>query len=293
VAPRKDATYKDALGVTIHYHVWAHPSPKAVVQLVHGLGEHALRYERLADALVAAGYEVWADEHRGHGQTGLDQWGGDASRIGRLGKGGHPATVEAIKAFGRLIKAARPSIPFILLGQSWGSFIAQLLLDAQPREYDAVVLTGSAIRTLSGMNGGDLNARHGRTVANPTGYEWLSRDPEVVAAAAADPLMTKARILRLFGLRDTLRLLGRPRRGIAEERDVPVLLLVGEDDPLGGERSVRRLAEAYITRSGLTDVTVIVYDGARHEVFHETNRGEVVADLLAWLDARVGAPSGG
>ncbi len=285
MAARKDATFKDPLGVTIHYHVWSHPSPRAVVQLVHGLGEYALRYDGLADALVAAGYEVWADEHRGHGQTGLDQWGGDRTKIGHLGKGGHPATVDAVRAFGRLIKAARPSIPFILLGHSWGSFIAQMLLDAQPKEYAAVILSGSAQRTLSGMNTGDLNARFKQTVARPTGFEWLSRDPEVIAAAAADPLMTKASVLKLFGLRDGLRLFGRPRARLAAERDVPILLIVGSEDPVGGERSVRRLAEDYIERSGLSDVTAIVYPGARHEVFNETNRAEVVADVIGWLDS--------
>lgn len=284
---RKDATFKDPLGVTIHYHVWSHPSPKAVVQLLHGLGEHALRYEGLAAALVADGYEVWADEHRGHGQTGLDQWGGDRSKLGRLGKGGHDATVNAVRAFGRLIKAARPSIPFVLLGHSWGSLIAQILLDAQPAEYDAVVLSGTAYRTLRDMNGGDLNARFKRT--GGTGYEWLSRDPAVVAAAAADPLMFKASVLRLFGLRDALRLLGRPRPGLAAERDVPVLILIGSEDPLGGERSVEKLANAYVQVSGLTDVTAIVYPGAQHEVYNETNRDEVVADVIGWLDAHVGA----
>lgn len=288
---RKDATFKDPLGVTIHYHVWSHPSPKAVVQLVHGLGEHALRYERLAADLVADGYEVWADEHRGHGQTGLDQWGGDRAKLGRLGKGGHAAAVDAIRAFGRLIKAARPSIPFVLLGHSWGSLIAQILLDASPRDYDAVVLSGTAYRTLLDMNGGDLNARFKRL--GSTGYEWLSRDPAIVAAAAADPLMFKASVLKLFGFRDALRLLGKPRADLAAERDVPVLIVIGSEDPLGGERSVEKLAKAYVERSRLTDVTAIVYPGAQHEVFNETNRDEVVADLLGWLDARVGPGSVG
>jgi alpha-beta hydrolase superfamily lysophospholipase len=62
--------------------------------------------------------------------------------------------------------------------------------------------------------------------------------------------------------------------------------MVGSDDTLGGEESARRLAEAYVRRSGLIDVEVIVYDGARHEVFNETNQAEVRADLIAWLDAR-------
>lgn len=284
---RKDATFKDAFGVTIHYHVWSHPTPKAVVQIVHGVGEYAARYEHVAGALVAAGYEVWADDHRGHGRTGLEQWGDDASKLGRLGKGGHRAAVDAVHRLSKLIKAARPSLPFVLLGHSWGSFVSQMLLDEYPKEYDLVVLSGSAYRVLSGMNAAPLNARHKHTVPQPTGFEWLSRDPEVVAAAAADPLMVATPLMKLFGIRDTLRLLGKPRIGLADEHDVPLLLVVGSDDPVGGERSVRRLAEAYLARARLSDVAVIVYDGARHEVLNETNGDEVIADVLAWLDARV------
>ena len=68
---RRDATFLDAQGVTIHYHVWSAPRPRAVIQLVHGLGEYATRYERFAQDLVAAGYSVWASDLRGHGSTGL------------------------------------------------------------------------------------------------------------------------------------------------------------------------------------------------------------------------------
>lgn len=285
---RKDATFNDPFGVAIHYRVWAHPAPKAVVQIVHGVGEHSLRYAHVAEALSAAGYEVWADDHRGHGETGLAQWGKDASKLGRLGVGGHRAAVDAVHRLSKLIKAARPTIPFVLLGHSWGSFIAQILLDEYPKEYDLVVLSGSAYRTLTGISAAPLNARHGRTVAQPTGYEWLSRDPVVVAAAAADPLMVATPLVKLFGLRETLRIFGKPRVGLAEEHDVPLLLIVGSDDPVGGERSVRRLAEAYLSRSRLTDVTVIVYDGARHEVLNETNADEVIGDVVGWLDARIG-----
>ena len=64
--------------------------------------------------------------------------------------------------------------------------------------------------------------------------------------------------------------------------------MIGSEDPLGGEESVTRLATAYAQRSGLTDVTVEVYSGARHEVFNETNRDEVLADLLGWLSTHVG-----
>ena len=75
--------------------------------------------------------------------------------------------------------------------------------------------------------------------------------------------------------------------GLPADADVPLLIMIGEEDPLGGERSVRTLAESYIRRGGLTHVEVIVYAGARHEIFNETNRDEVIGDLVEWLDAHL------
>ncbi|MCU1570206.1 MAG: lysophospholipase [Naasia sp.] len=278
--------YTDDYGVAITYHEWLVEEPRAVVQLLHGIGEHALRYGTLAQELNAAGYSVVADDHRGHGVTGMTQHGGDRTRLGRLGPGGLRATIAAISQLSGMLRAGNPGVPLVLIGHSWGSLIAQILLNTHPRDYDAVVLTGTAYRALGYMNGGDLSRRHRHL--GTTGAEWLSRDEAVAAAFVADPLNFPAITAKLIGVPDSLRLLGRPARNLPT--DLPLLILVGSDDPLGGGRSAERLAESYVRRSGLTDVEAIVYDDARHEVFNEINRLEVVADLLAWLDARVGAP---
>lgn len=282
-AERTDREYVDAQGVTIHFHVWEADEPRAVVQVLHGLGEHALRYEALAASLVSAGYTVYADEHRGHGQTGLDQHGGDHSKLGRLGPGGMPATVAAVRQLSRLIRDEHPALPLVLLGHSWGSIIAQKLINEDASGYDAVILSGTAYRTPLRMNGGDLAKRH--RVTGGTGYEWLSRDAAVQEAFAADPLTFDAKTLELFGIADSLRLLGRPSRNI--EHDVPVLIIGGSDDSLPIGDSVKRLADSYLRRSALTDVKLIVYTDARHEVFNETNRDEVVADVIEWIRSRV------
>lgn len=275
--------FTDDGGVTIVYDEWPVADARAAVQIVHGVGEHAGRYAALAADLNAAGFSVYADDHRGHGRTGMRQWDGDASKLGRLGPGGHRAAVAAVRRFGRIVAEAEPGIPHVLLGHSWGSFIAQLLVNEHADEYDLLVLSGTAYRMPGSMNSGDLNARH-RSLGS-TGAEWLSRDAAVAQAFVDDPLTTLTPLMKLFGVRDALRLIGRPRRRLA--RAIPVLIQVGDDDPLGGEPSARRLAAAYRTRSGLTDVTVRVYPGARHEVYNETNRSEVVADLIAWLDAEL------
>ncbi|MDF2492500.1 MAG: lysophospholipase [Microbacterium sp.] len=160
--------------------------------------------------------------------------------------------------------------------------LAQILLNQHPEAYDAVVLSGSALRVPGGLNAGNLNGPwHAK---DALGTEWLSSDPAVGRAFLDDPLTTTVPLMKLFGVREALRLFGRPRRDLG--RDVPVLLMVGGEDTVGGPRSVHRLAADYRTRSGLTDVTTLVYPGARHEIFNETVQADVRADLLAWLDRR-------
>ena len=275
-------SFRDDEGVVIETHEWAVPSPRAVVQISHGIGEHAGRYAALAADLNRAGFTVVADDHRGHGRTGMGQWG-DASRLGRLGPGGLRAAVAAIGRFGELTRERFPDVPLVLVAHSWGSLMAQIALNQRPDVYDGVVLSGTAYRRPGFMDAGDLNRRH-RTEGG-TGAEWLSRDPAVARAWVDDPLTFPAKTARLLGVRDGLRLFGRPARDLPS--GLPVLIQVGSDDTLGGRRSAERLARAYRERAGLTDVSVRVYEGARHEVFNETNRDEVVADLVGWIRSHV------
>ncbi|MBF4605980.1 alpha/beta hydrolase [Curtobacterium sp. VKM Ac-1393] len=279
-AARGDASFTDAHGVEIVYSTWRAARPKGIVQIAHGVGEHGLRYEPLAQDLVRAGYTVHANDHRGHGRTGLGQWDGDHAKLGRLGPGGLRAAIAAVEQMGEVARADTPGVPLVLLGHSWGSLMAQRIVNTASESYDGVVLSATAYRLPGWMNSGDLNARHAGS--GPTKYEWLTRDRKIIDAMSVDPLAVEADVIGLFGLADTLRLLGVPRRGIPH--DLPMLLQVGSDDSLGGPRSVERLAQAYRRRGRLSDVTVQVYEGARHEVYNETNRDEVVGDLVAWLD---------
>ncbi|MBY6062183.1 alpha/beta fold hydrolase [Microbacterium esteraromaticum] len=279
------AEFVDAHGISIVYDVYtAEGEPRGVVQLLHGVGEHAGRYGAVIDALTAAGFHVYADDHRGHGRTGIRQHGGPA-KLGRLGPGGLRAAVAACWQLTGIIRTQHPELPLVLIGHSWGSFLSQMLVNQHPEAYDAVVLTGSALRTPGDLNAAPLNARWAGPDAH--GLEWLSRDPAVWEAFRDDPLTTETPLLKLFGPIEALRLYGRPARDLG--RDIPVLLMVGGDDPVGGPRSVHKLADAYRTRSGLTDVTTLVYPDARHEIFNELQAESVRADLLAWLDARVPA----
>jgi len=278
----REATFTDAEGVEIHTWRWDAEHPRGVVELLHGLGEYATRYEPLARDLVAAGWTVRALDYRGHGATGMAQWHGDVAKLGHLGPGGVRATLAGIRRFTDDVRAEHGALPLVLLGHSMGSLFAQMLLNRDATPWDGVVLSGTAYRTLRHMNSGDLNKPF--RVPGGTGAEWLSRDPAVAGAFVADPLTFDARTIQLYGLLDALRLLGTPRR---LAKDLPLLIQIGSDDTLGGPRSATLLAEAYRGRGGLTDVTLDIYPGARHEVYNETDRAEVVADLVAWLESRV------
>lgn len=275
--------FTDADGIAIVYDV--HPAvgdARGVVQLLHGVGEHAGRYGALIAALTGAGFIVYADDHRGHGRTGIRQHGGPA-KLGRLGKGGLRAAQAAIWQLTGIIKDEHPDLPLVLLGHSWGSFLAQMLVNDHPEAWDAVILSGSALRTPGSLNAAPLNARWAADDA--TGLEWLSRDPAVWTSFDEDPLTTDQPLLKLFGPVEAAKLYGRPRKDLG--RDIPLLLLVGRDDPVGGPRSVHKLADEYRTRSGLTDITTLVYPDARHEIFNELQQDEVRADILSWLDTRI------
>jgi alpha-beta hydrolase superfamily lysophospholipase len=275
--------FTDADGIAIVYDV--HPAvgdARGVVQLLHGVGEHAGRYGALIAALTGAGFIVYADDHRGHGRTGIRQHGGPA-KLGRLGKGGLRAAQAAIWQLTGIIKDEHPDLPLVLLGHSWGSFLAQMLVNDHPEAWDAVILSGSALRTPGSLNAAPLNARWAADDA--TGLEWLSRDPAVWTSFDEDPLTTDQPLLKLFGPVEAAKLYGRPRKDLG--RDIPLLLLVGRDDPVGGPRSVHKLADEYRARSGLTDITTLVYPDARHEIFNELQQDEVRADILSWLDTRI------
>ncbi|MFJ4175407.1 alpha/beta fold hydrolase [Microbacterium sp. NPDC089696] len=275
--------FTDAHGIAIVYDV--HPAAgeaRGVVQLLHGVGEHAGRYVALIAALTEAGFHVYADDHRGHGRTGIRQHDGPA-KLGRLGAGGIRAAEAAIWQLTGIIRDEHPDLPLVLLGHSWGSFLAQMLVNDHPEAWDAVILSGSALRMPGSLNAAPLNARW--AAPDATGLEWLSRDPEVWTAFHDDPLTTEVPLLKLFGPIEAAKLYGRPRRDLGH--DIPMLLLVGRDDPVGGPRSVHKLADEYRSRSGLTDITTLVYPDARHEIFAELNQAEVRADVLSWLDARI------
>jgi alpha-beta hydrolase superfamily lysophospholipase len=185
-------SFVDAHGVTVQYYVWEAQSPRAVLQLAHGLGEYALRHAGLAEALASSGISVYADDHRGHGQTGLGQ---NPDKLGALGPGGLRAAVEDLHQLTTTIASDTNGLPIFFLGHSWGSLMGQRLINEYAAEFAGAIFTGTAYRMPGSMNGGDLNGKHKHL--GTTGYEWLSRDEAVSAAFVTDPLTFYADALKL------------------------------------------------------------------------------------------------
>lgn len=263
-------TVTDPDGVAISVRRWLAAAPKAVVHIVHGLGEHAARYERLAHALNAAGYHAYADDHRGHGRTGVEMGG-----IGPLGPRGMVGTLDAVHAVSEHVAAEYPELPFALLGHSWGSFLAQKFALQWGDELDALVLTGTTLLMPPFRDMATFNDDF-EPAATPS--DWLSRDTAEVAKYVADPWCG---FPTDFPYDEMAVLAGPPTSEVPST--LPVLIMNGSVDPVGGESGGHRLMAAY-REMDIDDVTFLCYLDARHELFNETNRAEVIEDLVDWLD---------
>ncbi len=276
-------------GVTLAAYRWDPVGePTAIVQITHGVGDHATRYQNVAEALAAAGFVVYAHDHRGHGGSVTSP-----QQLGVLGETGWGELVADIGRIGAQAREAHPGLRLGLIAHSLGSFAAQQLLLDHSADVDAVVLSGTAaVDLLEPMM--DLDAPMDLSMFNAafqparTEFDWLSRDEAQVDAYRADPLCG-------FGLDvpggramfEGARRMAVPERVAGMRADLPVHLTVGELDPVNGALI---LANAVVDRyraAGLTDVTLTVWPEARHEVFNETNRDEVVAEVVGWLDSHL------
>ncbi|MYM37970.1 alpha/beta fold hydrolase [Duganella qianjiadongensis] len=269
-------------GGLIHLICWTGPVIKGVVQIVHGMAEHASRYAHVAAALVAAGYKVIASEHRGHGQAAFD----DGS-LGDFGPRGFQGLVDDMAVVTRHARASHFGIPLLMLAHSMGSMAAQVYLLEHGQLLDGCALSGTTALELldprrSGWSVESANATVGAAV---TPVDWLSRDPQVPRDYIADPLcgfaLTPASLCSIF---DVGNCTAEPEQLARLRKDMPLYLFTGDHDPVNGmlawfDPLVQRLRGA-----GLTDLSTHVYGGARHEVLNETNRDEVIGQLTGWLD---------
>jgi len=271
--------------VTLFVRHWpASGATRAVVQISHGLGEHSARYARLAAALGAAGFDVYAHDHRGHGRSV-----GSPDEFGHFGPDGWNALVADLVAVGRAIDARSGGAPRVLLGHSMGSFAVQQYLRNHSADIAAAVLTGtSAIDAIFGALDADssLDRMPGNEAfEGRTDFDWLSRDAAEVDLYIADPacgFSADSDALADMAAAATRAVEGDVLRSIRP--DLPILLMSGSNDPLSGAMALVELVAQRYRDAGVRDVTVIGYQDARHEIFNETNRDEVTADLVDWLE---------
>jgi alpha-beta hydrolase superfamily lysophospholipase len=247
--------------------------PRAVLQLAHGAGEHAGRYLAPLAPIIEAGYLIYTADHRGHRMTA------GMSHLGDFGPGGAPAAVDDMAVLSRRARAENPDLPLILMGHSMGAMFSQAYILDHSDLIDALVLSGTAgpgRLSADSLNSGYPNPR--------TDYDWLSRDEAEVDKYIADPFcgirFTPDSMASFMALRE--RDMG-PAALARITPGLPTYIFVGDDDPINQKLArLTPLVEAY-KAAGL-DVGLKVYPGGRHEMLNETNRAEVVADLLGWLD---------
>lgn len=278
-------TFPSRDGLTLHAWRWAPDGPpRAVVQIQHGLAEHGARYRRFGQALASAGYLAYAPDARGSGRSA-------AGRYGDWGPDNWPGWVDDVGQLNHRIRADHPGLKLALIGHSMGSFATQQYLLDHSAEVDAAVLLGSgepaAIADMLSAEGPtDLSVLN-QGFAHRTGYEWLSRDAAEVDRYVADPAC--GFLPQPFTGMDTLRRAADPAAIAQLRKDLPLLILSGDADPVGGPggAALQLVAQRY-RDAGLQDVHLHLYPQARHELLNETNREEVTAALLAFLDRTVG-----
>ncbi len=291
-------------GHAVFTRVWrGETTPRAAVQIVHGLAEHSARYARLADALTAAGYAVYAHDHRGHGPTC------PPADLGFFAPSdGWRRLLDDIQAVADRIAADLPGLPRVFLGHSMGSFLGQTYIAERGRELAAAALSGTSGPPPAILPIGKRIVAFERWRLGPRGksplvqallfgeqnkpfrpartpYDWLSRDTAEVDKYVADPLCGFPLTNQLADdLVEALGDLASPKLAARIPKTLPIYVFSGARDPVGAK--LQGLLDVY-KAAGL-DVTAKIYPDARHETLNETNRDEVTRDLITWLARALG-----
>ena len=277
-------------------------TPKAIVLLAHGMAEHSGRYSLLGKTLNDAGFGLYAHDQRGHGKT---------AEQGTLGyfadNDGWCAVVSDVASLAQHIGQTHPGVPIFLLGHSMGSYIAQAYLMHHSASLQGAILSASNFQPVALYRAASLIARFERLRQGPKGrsaliewlsfgsfnkafkpnrtpYDWLSRDPAQVDAYASDPLCgfrcTNQLWIDLLG---GLQQISKASNLAQIDPGLPLLIMGGACDPVSEGKRLTDLAKA-LRNAGNRQLQLNLYPQARHELFNETNRDEVMADVIDWLN---------
>jgi alpha-beta hydrolase superfamily lysophospholipase len=294
--------FKGDNGQDVFCWYWSTPDkpPKGVVQIFHGMAEHAARYAELAGFLNERGYAVYASDQRGHGKTGAVN-----HNLGDLDEDGFNGIVRDQSLLTKRIRDEYPGIPLFILAHSFGSFIGQEYIKRYGDGIDGIILSGSCwmegafvgvgafVAALSRLAGKSRPNRladrlsfgsYNKRVRNPVSrFDWLSRDAEQVAKYEKDEFcgfVASCNFYYYFS--KGLLQLSRNLEGIP--KNLPVYIFSGAEDPVGQYGAgVTRLHGKYGSM-GLRDLEFKLYPGGRHEMINEINRTEVYSDIAAWFE---------
>jgi alpha-beta hydrolase superfamily lysophospholipase len=294
--------YQSTDGTTIAAYRWPVTRPRAIVQIAHGGAEHAGRYQALAEALNNADYSVYAEDHRGHGRTAQLNQG-----PGKVGpENAYVRISEDVTTLSGIAASENPGLPLFLMGHSLGSLVCQRILLQHSDSYQGAILSGSpdihsvaAARELVAAEAQRVGRDEisevleqailaGFSSAIPdaeTEQDWLSRDREQVQRYIDDPLCGFPLCTGAWlDLIDAMLCTADEATVRTIRPDLPIYIFSGEADPVHSQwQAISRLHDNY-SHAGLTDILVRSYPGGRHEMLNETNRQQVVEELLAWLD---------
>lgn len=309
--PKAKAATADFLNLPDGSRAWVYRwlperAPTAVVQIVHGMAEHAGRYARFAAALKAQGYAVYAQDLPAHGHTAPG-----TADLGHVADTGSWARMlSAVHGVRAHVEQQHAGLPLWLFGHSMGGFITQHHLVEHGAGLTGAILSGTS-GTMGPLRavGLKLNQAQMRLFGpahrsalterltfktfnqvfkpNRTACDWLSRDEAEVDAYVADPYCGFRCSASLWaGLLKSGAVLLDAERLARIPSALPVLLIAGSEDPVcEGGRGTHLLAEHY-RRRGLADVTTLIYEQARHELLNETCREAVTTDVLDWMSER-------
>lgn len=275
---RAERSFDGVDDVHIVYDVWTpDTTPRAVLILAHGLGEHARRYDHVAERFGRAGLITYALDHRGHGRSG-----GKRVLLRDIS--------EYTSDFDTLVGIAareHPGLKRIVLGHSMGGGIVFSYGVEHPDDYDLMVLSGPAVAAQLAVSA--PLAWIAKTVgAVAPGFPLqaldataVSRDPAVVDAYNTDPLVYHGKVPG--GVARALFLVGETMPQRAPSLTAPLLVVHGSDDRLIPAEGSRQLVAAV----GSSDVELKIYPGLYHEVFNEPEQEQVLDDVVSWLDAHL------
>ncbi|MCC5942266.1 MAG: alpha/beta hydrolase [Balneolaceae bacterium] len=305
---KSSSALKDSTGKSLYLYTWTPPrKPVAAVQIIHGMAEHAGRYNQFANFLTKSGYVVIAHDHRGHGKTDPDQLGFVEEEKG------FELLTENVHDVYQHLKETYPDLPVIMLGHSMGSFLLQRLLQTSEVHPDGIIYSGSNGKPPFTLHAGILissilkkvfgadaksplleklsfGAYNKTFKPNRTEFDWLSRDNEMVDLYIDDPLCgftcTTSFYYQLF---TGIKAIHSHKPFADHSKEIPILVLSGDHDPVSNMGKGIKNLEKTIRNSGIHELDVQLYPGGRHEMLNETNREEVMVTILEWIHSKVNA----